>query len=117
MAVANSFLALGHLELLGAFYLKWPVSFLIENLRKANNIFEQNRWTDNKECKKQCKNSMLKSLPNPTAIIPGDMQLYSPSRTISIWMGEKEEKKNKQKKKEKGGEKGTQWATVHVITV
>lgn len=32
-------------------------------------------------------------------------------------MGEKEEKKTRQKKKEKGGEKGTQWATVHVITV
>ena len=47
MAFANTSLALGHLELLGALYLKWDISFLIENLRKANNIFDQNRWTDN----------------------------------------------------------------------
>lgn len=92
-------MALRHLELLGALYLKWDVSFLIEHLRKANNIFDQNRWTDNKECKKQCKNSMLKSLPNPMLITLGDMQLYSPSRTISIWM----EKKKKKDQKNGGG--------------
>lgn len=100
-------LATGHLELLGALYLKWDVSFLIENLRKANNIFDQNRWTDNEECKKQCKNSMLTSLPNPLVITLGDMQLYSPSRTISIWKEEKKRKEEKRgQKKKKGGEKG-----------
>lgn len=102
MAFANTSSALRHLKQLGALYLKWDVRFLIENLRKANNIFYLNRWTDNEECMKQCKNSMLKSLPNPMVITLGDMQLYSPSRTISIWMGKKKKRgKKRGKRKEK----------------